>query len=252
MILNAEQIVSKNIVHPVSNEGQRTTTYDATVGEIIYRGKCKKGSSFTLASRGVVWVVSQEVFSMPDNVTGVAALRTTWAHNGVFALNVGVIDPGWKGPLATAIVNFGRDDFVIEKGQPFFRIIFFEHDKSTLHPANSTVKERQNYINEICQRSNSFSKTFLNMSSLVKEVSNDVFGLPRWIQYLTRIGLIIAFLAILVPIAFSVWVDHNKTLVDVGLLEKRVTEIENDKSRLENSKTQSEINLNWNTNQKSD
>jgi len=226
MVLNSTQITSKNIVQPVNPNAQRPTTYDATVGQIICCGKILNEPSFTLKSRGVVWVVSEETFKIPDDVTGLATLRTTWAHDGVFALNVGVIDPGWVGPLATAIVNFGRDDFIVQKGETFFRIIFLENNMSHQINSQKVIRSHPEYIKEIGAKSRSFSDTFLNMSTLVKEVSDEVTSLPKLVFILTRIGIVIALIAIFAPIAFSVWTDHNKEQVEFGILEKRVAAIE--------------------------
>src|SRR5450830_549060 len=105
MLLRKDEIIAKNIVAAANSKSQRETTYDATVGEIIFCGRKIEEDEFTLPSRGVVWVISKEVFTLPSNITGLATLRTTWTHDGVLALNVGVIDPGWNGPVATALVN---------------------------------------------------------------------------------------------------------------------------------------------------
>lgn len=107
-MLEKNEIAGLNIVQHSHVNGVRDSTYDATVGTIIKRGK-DQGSTYILEPRGVVWVVSQEEFHMPNNVTALATVRTMWAHKGVFALNVGVVDPGWNGPVATALVNFSMD-----------------------------------------------------------------------------------------------------------------------------------------------
>jgi deoxycytidine triphosphate deaminase len=244
MMLNAEEIVFKGIVQPVSIQGQRTTTYDATVGEIICAGKKEKNPSFILKSRGVVWVVSSETFKIPEDVTGVATLRTTWAHKGIFALNVGVIDPGWNGPLATAIVNFGQHDFVVEKGEPFFRILFLKHNPSELITYTPNIKDRSDYINEITLRSHSFSETFLNMTTLVKEVADKVLGLPNWLLLFTKVALGISFFALLIPIVFSFWNNGRETQVKLGILEKRIAAMEEEKKKSEAYGSQFEIHVN--------
>jgi deoxycytidine triphosphate deaminase len=94
MILVRDEIEAKNIVHSAQVNGPRSTTYDATVGEIIIEGKSIQESSFTLLPRGIAWVISTEEFRLPSDVTGLATLKTTWTHNGVLALNLGIVDPG--------------------------------------------------------------------------------------------------------------------------------------------------------------
>jgi deoxycytidine triphosphate deaminase len=130
MILTAESITRRELVVNPNAEGVRDTTYDATVGEIVQDGKTVEGDSYVLPARGIVWVVSAEKFNLPKDVTGLATLRTTWTHNGILALNVGIVDPGWNSHLATAVVNFSNGDFVINRGQAFLRIIFFGHSET--------------------------------------------------------------------------------------------------------------------------
>ena len=128
MVLTGDDIKELGIVSGSSAVGCRDTTYDATVGVIISEGSVFDGNTFVLPPRGIVWVVSAETFAIPEDVTGLATLKTQWTHAGVLALNVGVVDPGWNGPLSTALVNFSNSNFSITKGSPFFRLIFYPHE----------------------------------------------------------------------------------------------------------------------------
>jgi dUTPase len=170
MILTAAQIASQNLVRG-GTDNPRATTYDATVGLIIQSGKALTADTFTLPPRGIVWVVSKERFHLPDTVTGLATLRTTWTHQGVLALNVGIIDPGWEGPLATALVNLSNSDFDISVGDSFFRVLFNEH-QATL--AKVVQKTDEQYRQDILGHSRAYGKTFLAMDTLVSEVSDKV------------------------------------------------------------------------------
>jgi deoxycytidine triphosphate deaminase len=61
---------------------------------------------YFLEPREMVWVLSKEEFRMPANVTGLATLRTTFTKQGILALNVGIIDPLFEGPISTALITF--------------------------------------------------------------------------------------------------------------------------------------------------
>nr|WP_277396984.1 hypothetical protein [Paraburkholderia sp. Ac-20342] len=209
------------------------TTYDATVGDIIDRGKVLDERTFKLVPRGIVWVVSREEFHLPLDVTGLATLKTTWTHGGVLALNVGVIDPGWHGPVATALVNLGVEDFHIEKGQQFFRVLFHEHEGSN---GDMQVVDRETYVEQIAQKSKKFSKTFLNMDSLISEVSNQVLSFPRWALniaawalVITVVGVIIGMAAIFVPVSIDVWKSSRSSDSRISALEDQVRAL-NEKS----------------------
>ncbi|WP_424032180.1 hypothetical protein [Methylocella sp.] len=75
----------------------------------------------------MVQVVSTEVFNLPRTVTGHATYKTELTKNGIWALTVGIVDPGWNGPLATTLLNFSRCDHAVALGDPFLRITLFDH-----------------------------------------------------------------------------------------------------------------------------
>lgn len=223
MILNREQIKAAGIVAPALPSSCRSTTYDATIGDIIDCGAVQEAPSFILQPRGVVWVVSNEDFTFGDTTTGLATLKTTWTHRGLLALNVGVIDPGWKGPLATALVNFSGKRIEIRKGEPFFRVMVFTHDATGVDPV---AKSRSIYLSEIQDRSRMFAATFLDTDSLVDEVALAVFKFPKWAIWLGWAGFWIAVISIFAPMAASVFLDHRKEASEHAVLEQRIQQLE--------------------------
>jgi deoxycytidine triphosphate deaminase len=247
-LLDGSQIASRNIVQysqrqqnarsqaPTSaplSFGARDSSYDATVGTIISNGT-QEGSTYTLPPRGVIWVVSEEEFHLPDNVTALAALRTTWAHKGIFALNVGVVDPGWKGPVATALVNFSTEDFKVSHDDPFMRLVFFEH--AVTHPT-AAAPSAANYLRQVKKNSRDFSKSFLNMEALVDDVSRKIFAMPKLGIVAAWIAIIVAFFATILPIAYSLVTGIYDDRVSMIKIEQRIEALEK-KSLKENEISQ--------------
>lgn len=226
MVLIAQEIANRGIVRDGVEAGKRPTTYDATVGCIIQEGKEISQNNFKLAPRGIVWVISAETFDVPDNATGLATLRTTWTHDGLLALNVGIVDPGWNGPLAAAVVNFSQDSFMINKGDSFLRVVFHGHGPAH---APKIEKTREQYNRDILAKSVKFSPTFLHMDKLVSEVSDEVFSLPRWAQYIALFGFVVALLAIFVPISVSVFTDYYVGPKNIERLESEIDDLKTDK-----------------------
>jgi deoxycytidine triphosphate deaminase len=231
MVLTSQQITQLGIVHNPRPGALQPTTYNATVREIISEGKIISEGHFDLPPRGIVWVVSNEEFELPETVTGLATLKTTWTHDGILALNVGIVDPGWYGPLAAALVNFSKHPFPIKKDAQFLRIAFHKHNKTGV---GVTREEMDRYISRIKDKSAKTPDTFLDIKALSQQVIDEVFTLPRWLTWLTRAGLVVAvvglavaFLAILVPIAWDagkeLWGWHatvNQLQHDVDTLKK--------------------------------
>lgn len=223
-MLTLSEIAAKNIVIGEMPKGKRRpTTYDATVGCIIHKGAIWQENTYVLPPRGIVWVVSEELFQVPATATGLATLRTTWTHDGVLALNVGVVDPGWDGPLSAAIVNFGSNNFPITRGEQFLRLMFHEHQPVDV---NWVTRSKSDYIQETLMHSRNFSHTFLNMDSLVKEVADEIFSAPRWALWIGLIAIVVSVLAIFAPVAFSVWTDFNQHRQRLVQVEKEVDTLE--------------------------
>ena len=98
--LNVERFFSSGT--PV----RRASSFDLTIGAIFnHRGQRIEGS-YLLEPGQMVQVVSQEVFSLPRNITGHVTYKTSLTKKGIWALTVGIVDPGWKGPVATTLLNF--------------------------------------------------------------------------------------------------------------------------------------------------
>ena len=70
----------------------------------------------------MVWVLSKEEFNLPNTVTGIATLRTTYTKQGILALNVGIIDPNFEGPISTVLINFSDRPRRIKVGESFFSV----------------------------------------------------------------------------------------------------------------------------------
>jgi deoxycytidine triphosphate deaminase len=233
MILSSNEIELRGLVQNRSSKGIRNTTYDATVGEIIYEGKTHEGPSYVLPARGMVWVVSNEKFVLPADITGLATLRTTWTHNGILALNVGIVDPGWNGNLATALVNFSNTNFQIDRGEAFLRVLFISHTNTN---AKDILNDRKTYLGQIRDKSSKIPSTFLDLKSLADEVLNRLYGFSVFASWLTRFGLIIALVAIIatfVPIAYGVSSEFMSRKADIQKMQDDMAKIMNRQNEMQ-------------------
>ncbi|WP_225206055.1 dCTP deaminase domain-containing protein [Novosphingobium huizhouense] len=226
MVLTSQEVRGKGIVVGRVPEGERPTTYDATVGSIIRGGVEINGPTYTLEPRQIIWLVSQETFDIGDSVTGLATLKTQWTHQGVLALNVGIVDPGWNGPLATAVVNFSNSPFEIKRGMPFLRLLFHSHAAIPATELRSKTVSKSDYIRQTLGQSRSFAPTFLDMDDLSRTVADRVLGLPRWGLILAFIAVVIGLFAISIPVGVAIWTDGNGDKAKIATLEAKVQGLE--------------------------
>jgi len=174
-LIVGKDILSRGLLECADEQHLKNSTYDLTIGDIFAVGPAnvkrrrKDGPEkrYFIGPREMVFVLSKERFALPSNVTGVATLRTTFTKDGLLALNVGIIDPLFSGPISTALLNFSDRPVEIFVGQKFFRVLFLEHDDvAAFSPANSESVEQQIYIRELEKKAYSeFPKTYLNVPS---------------------------------------------------------------------------------------
>ena len=170
-------ILTRKLVTGGTVENLKNSTYDLTVGEIIPIGKDayrtranararreEPRTTHFLEPREMVWVLSKEEFALPKDVTGLATLRTTFTKQGILALNVGIIDPFFRGPISTALINFSDRPRPIHVGDKFFRVVFLEHTDVTAHQPPDESLEHVQYIRDLEAVSYSdFAPSFLNI-----------------------------------------------------------------------------------------
>ena len=171
-MLVEEQIRKLNIVTPAESLQLKNSTCDLTIGKIIpmaseSRDWDPRSGSFWLNPSHMVSVVTKQTLTLPAHVTGMATLVTTLTKEGILCLNVGVIDPGYDGPLGATLVNFSNKPREIKLNARLFRVLFIDHkpienlSRTTIHPVT--------YASDIAARSkNEFSETFLDVKGIVR------------------------------------------------------------------------------------
>jgi len=231
-LLCREEIIQDKIVRKSERDsssavdGLRDTTYDSTIGSIFDPdGNKVEGQTFMLKPRAIAWITSAEYYRLPKNITGITTLKTGWTKQGILTLTVGIVDPGYEGPLSTAVINFSKKDFPIRKGNPFFRTAFFNH---TITPVHNPVKVSQaKYETLVEDQTTAFSDTFLTMDTLAEELSEKLFALPRWAFKLAILALLAGVFGILI----SYFVDIHKNVsakdAKIDALIERIETLEN-------------------------
>lgn len=204
-------ILDAGLVTGGSRANLKHSTFDLTVGEIVPIGKDRvkvrqedpsKFKTYHLEPREMVWILSKEEFDLPSDVTGLATLRTTFTKDGILALNVGVIDPFFRGPISTALINFSDRPRRIDVGDKFFRVLFFKHDDVTAFHDRSEEIERNSYIKTLEKVSYSdFSNSFLNIPAFDDKFYQEKFwsilyyGFTKNKKILASVSIVLAILA---------------------------------------------------------
>ncbi len=210
-LLSGEEVASLSLVQDSDEKQFRASTYDLSVGEIIpAEGEEFEGAKFSLQPGGMVRVISRESLKLPDTITGHVLLKNELCTRGVLAVSIGVVDPGFEGPISSTLINFGKGSCTIEKGTSFLRVSFHRCPVSS-KATNSYKYTREEYLKRVKQEVRAYSgPTFLNMDKMAKDAAKRAFGSFKKGIFLwaTIAGIIIALLAIFAPLGASFVEQH--------------------------------------------
>jgi len=224
MILNYEQVKEKGIFTEAVEGNYNNAVYDIRVGKIITMKGGEVGS-YKIPPQGMVVVVSTEQLTMPTNVVGYAHVRTSLSSKGIMAINIGILDPGYTGYLSSTLLNFGKEGFLIQKGDSFLRTTFHllqsvevekPHKSKSLTPEHYMDKKRGEALKHMDEKFMSFDK------EVSKAIGNAV---KTFVGYASVISATIALFTYSYNILFPGPVkDYEKQLktnqIDYSLLER--------------------------------
>ena len=203
---------------------QCASSYDLTVGLIIDIDGRNVTSPYRLKPGEMVQVVTRQVFRLPKGVTGHVTCKTSLTQQGIWALTVGIVDPGWDAPIATTLLNFSRVDYTVQTGDPFLRVSLFEHDEVKEEYLRHKPNDVDGYMKGLRKSAATlFPKTFLNSEAIAMEAGDIVTRQVRnkTLLYLPIIALLFAVLQTFVsvgPAWFPGW--GGASLERVHQLEK--------------------------------
>jgi dUTPase len=181
MVLNGQEIKSRRLVVNASEPSFRNSSYDLRIGKMLSSEQEGDLDKFVLEPQGVVEVISTERIVLPANVVGYAMVKTTLCNDGIFAINIGIVDPGYSGLLSSTLVNLGKKAYPLLAGQVFLRLVFHEF---TPHPGSTgvTTDDERYVADKRTKVKERFAATFLDIpgtvSRLSKPIVEDLFG--KW------------------------------------------------------------------------
>jgi hypothetical protein len=138
---------------------------------------------------------------------------------------VGIVDPGWTGPIGTTLLNFSRSDYAIQPGDAFLRVSFFEH--APVSPNNMRKAPiLVDYHKDMQQlAATKFPSTFLNSEDIAQSAGAAVLDRIRReaLVWIGAIGIIFTMIQVggrfVPPLASEVTVQAEITKAQFTRLE---------------------------------
>jgi|GEM_PF-1815352 len=229
------------------DEGQEPTkqasSIDLTVGRIFNSEGHEVSGSFVLKPGHMVQVISAQSFNLPAYVTGHVTYKTGMTREGVWALTVGIVDPGWKGPVATTLLNFSDVNHGIDLGDEFLRVSLFEHEPV---PSN-LIRETPTYdayVRGIKKLACRFPPTFLDHEGIAKSAGNTAVRQIRnqALAWVAGLGVMFAILQVIGQVVGSYVAPTqqpaaqlvNELRAEIKEANDRISELERQVAHTEN------------------
>jgi dUTPase len=154
-------------IHSIIPTGEEAKTYDPS----------KPTTFYTLEPGGLAWVISEEKFQIEDaRVTALVTLRSGFTKQGMLALDVGLVDANFFGPIGSLVINFSKKPIRLKAGDEFFRVLFFQHDeaKDGQVPKLTSFTHSENVEKILTDMVGGFSGTFLQTAEMEKRIREDL------------------------------------------------------------------------------
>lgn len=146
MLLDIDSIKRLNLLSG-GKDSDQPASVPLTIGTLITNGKEIYNGKIMLPPQGMIMAVSNEVFDLKDKqVIGYTTVKNALSRKGIWALNIGIVDAGWRGPISSILINFSKQEQELETGDEFLRITFHAYQPlpvSTIDSFVSTPSHKQ-------------------------------------------------------------------------------------------------------------
>ena len=233
MFLNHEEIKALGIVEDVVKNESGDGSYNLTI-ELFIDMDNKISDSFKLKPQGMVYVVFKEKIKVPSNIIGFAHVKTSLTKLGIMATNIGIIDPCYEGYISTLLINFGKTELFINKGEAALRCTFSEIKGLSPSLENQKlVVTKDDYISKLQKNITHLDEKFLNLGGVKIEIIKEIWTNVR--EY----AIVIAVIGLITSFMFNIFgFTDKKTEAAIKVYEQAVSTLnENNKFLQEQLKT---------------
>lgn len=219
-LLNKEQIIEKSILTNDDKSQYKGASYNLRIGSILSIKDKKYVQSYEIEPQGMVLLISEEEFKMPEDIIGYTTVKNSMSIIGLLALNIGIVDAGYEGPISSILINFGNRPYLLETGMTFLRMTFHnfqnENKKECIIDEDNFKFTKDEYYRKRKRTVLGYlDYKFLSLNKIKNEIRGNVF------KTIIQIGTIIAIL-----VALSTYIINTnkseKIIENYELLKKEM------------------------------
>ncbi len=227
-MLSQKDIKAKNILINATNSNYNGPSYSLRVDKIYQLDENGDGiSKFKLEPRGQILIITKEEFNLPKDVIGYTTVKNSLSLEGIYALNIGIIDPSYQGPISTILINFGNKTKLIKENDEVLRMTFHRfivNDDDHVFNLRKYTSRARYIADRKNAAGNALGSTFLSIREVKTEINKYVRdGLKESIGLLT---LIIASLSIIsICITLAIFYTKSESKIFYKLDERNKNEM---------------------------
>lgn len=133
---------------------------------------------YVLEPGEVVLVRTEEVLNIPADIGGICFAPANFSLKGLLIVNIGHIDPGYKGKLHFNVVNLGKEKFPLQRDSLIAKLLIFGLSENTVSQGEEEYIDvgGKNVPKAVYESLPLLSKSFMNFKSSTEERINQRFG----------------------------------------------------------------------------
>ncbi|MDN2663280.1 hypothetical protein OW492_07820 [Psychromonas sp. 14N.309.X.WAT.B.A12] len=238
MQLSAVDTIRKSLI--VGKNGQRLndslfkgrSSVDLSVREIIHKnekGRDKIVGQYFIEPQETVYLLSEEIINVKAGYVAYVFLKNRLSSKGLLALNTGILDSGFHGPLSTLVINFSKQDVPVnENGKSyFFRVVFHKIDLVSGESESDFKGRKYEYDSYKKNKKKELSflpRLFLDQDKLKLKINSELSDKAMDFGYkkLTLLFAIMSLLFVFIPPLSKVTGDYffeNKNKYSAKVIE---------------------------------
>jgi deoxycytidine triphosphate deaminase len=229
MLLNGAAIRAKGFIKNADERQFRPASYDVRIGQMLRPGGDVGADRVALEPQGILEVISVERIELPTNVVGYAMVKTSLCNDGIFAINIGIIDPGYRGLLSSTLVNLGKNQYPIVAGEVFLRLVFHEFDPQA-DTTSITIDDKKYREDKRVKMNEKFAPSFLDIPATVSKLSEPIVNklFERWrsalLVWVPAAAVTVAIMSFLVNWG-ATWSARNALLDSSNVRREVLTDV---------------------------